>query len=124
LGGILGESLNNSFLGFFANLFLILALGGLGAFLGGFFLLVALSSTLDIIFYFSTKLLYNLAGLPITILFWLIWLGSFFLLYTSGKRLERHAQNPLYGLLEPSGAAVSPRRGWLLIGDKIKNKYF
>lgn len=73
--------------------------------------IVALFIALEmILIYFPTNLLYELSGLSIIIvIFWFAWLGSFSLFYFIGAHFERRAQNPLYGLLQHSGAAVSLR---------------
>lgn len=79
-------------------------------------LLITLVSTLDfILMYFAIQLLYQTVGFSFTVIFWTVWLVCVYLLYFIGRHLERRSQNPLHGLLEPSGAAVSPRRAFSLL---------
>jgi hypothetical protein len=60
------------------------------------------SAFVESLVYFATALLYELAGLPVVILFWFIWLGTFILLCFIANHQQSLAQNPLHGLLVPS----------------------
>jgi hypothetical protein len=75
-----------------------------------FFLISVIASMIGATFYLVISFLYNIVGLPIIITFLLTWLGSFYLIYFTGKRHEHLAQNLLNGLFEPSSTAVSSRR--------------
>lgn len=93
-----------------------LAIGDtLSSILLGFLLGTMLGFPSLILTFFATNLLYNLIGLPVTAIFWLAWFGVFYLLIFIGKRLERRSQTPLQGLLEPSGAGISPQRSSSLL---------
>jgi ABC-type dipeptide/oligopeptide/nickel transport system permease subunit len=68
-----------------------------------------------VLMYFATNFLYDFAGVPTVLLFWVAWPGIFLLLYFRGAHLERRAQNPLHGLLELSGAVAFSRHPSMIV---------
>ena len=95
----------------------------LGIGLVNFLVIILVSAITGIVnillIYYPTKLLDSLTGHLFTTFFWFSWMGSFYILYFMAHYFERRAQNPLRGLLEPSGAAVSSQRGRRLWWEQL-----
>jgi len=95
LGGILGGVLGGA-LGGALRCALNYDLGGAlaGALSGTLFCALGGSSCM-VFMYYSTAFIYAITDLFHAIIFWLLLVGSFYILFRIGERLERRAQNPL-----------------------------